>query len=195
MKISYQATSNQALHTQKGTKKFKREWWKNRKDIPRTYSKKNKRKNTSNSTKTCTNEQHKTPTCPCISGNAISHRLTSYPSCWGLGWGHCGAYSGPEQRRKATDRTGWGCCWPSAAPGPARAGTPSCSGWGWKEGSVRKTSAAVAAGMLWLVDSHCSAGWRGMEEDICRAAVDNMTIETHTHRYDLFSFFKAPSNQ
>lgn len=186
MEISYQATSNQALYTQKGTKKFKRKWWKNGKDIPTTYSLKqtNKKntKNTNNSTKTCTNEQHKTPTCPCISGNAISQHVTSYRSCWGLGWGHCGAYSGPEQRRKATVQIGWGCCWPLDAPGPARAETPSYSGWGWKEGLGRKmfAAAAVAAGMLWLVDSHCSAGWGGIEEDICGAAVD-VTIGTTDH--------------
>lgn len=37
-------------------------------------------------------------------------------------------------------------------------------------------AAAVAAGMLWLVDYHCSAGWGRTEEDICWAAVDS-TVE------------------
>ena len=49
-------------------------------------------------------------------------------------------------------------------PGLAEAETPSCSGWGWREGLERTRVAAaaaaaavvVAAGMLWLVDCHYS---------------------------------------
>lgn len=40
-------------------------------------------------------------------------------------------------------------------------------------------AAAAAAGMLWLVDYHCSAGWGGIEEDICWAAVDNVANRTN----------------
>lgn len=169
MEISYQATSNQALHTQKGTKKFQRKRWENEKDIPTTYSKKITDTKKKNKKKRVTPQKHvlmnsnETPTCPCIKGNAFNHRHTSYRSCWGLGWGRCGAYNGPVQRRTATGRTDWGCCWPLAALGPARAESPNCSGWGWKAGSGRMNfAAAVAAGMLWLVDYHCSAGWGGI---------------------------------
>lgn len=116
----------------------------------------------------CTNEQH----LPMHNGNAISHRLTSYQSCSGLGWGRCGAYNAPEQRRKATVQTDGGCCWPSAVPGPVEAETPSCSGWDWRGGWGRmRAAAAVAAGMLWLVDYHCSEWWRRIEEDISWACV------------------------
>lgn len=58
---------------------------------------------------------------------------------------------------------------------PVGAGTPSCSGWGWKEGSERMkfavAAAAVAAGMLWLVDSHCSVGWRGTGDDVLQGCL------------------------
>lgn len=104
----------------------------------------------------------RTPTCSCINGNAVRLRVASYPSCWGLGWGRCGVYSGPKRHRKATARTGGGCCWPSAVPGQAEGETPSCSGWGWRAGSGRTraaaAAAAAAAGTLWLVDCHYSVG-------------------------------------
>lgn len=120
----------------------------------------------------CTNEQQQNTHLPMHNGNAISHCLTSYQSCSGLGWGRCGAYNGPEQRQKATVQTDGGCCWPSAVPGPVEAETPSCSGWDWRGGWGRmRSAAAVAAGMLWLVDYHCSEWWRRIEEDISWACV------------------------
>lgn len=104
-----------------------------------------------------------TPTCPCIILNSVRRRVASYPSCWGLGWGRCGAYSGREQRRKATGQRGWGCCWPSVELGLAGAETPNCSGWGWKEesGRTKSAAAAVAAAMFCLADHHCPTGCGG----------------------------------
>lgn len=133
---------------------------------------------------------NKTPTCPCIYENSISHCLASYQSCWGLGWGRCGAYSGPVQHQKATGQTGWGCCWPLAVLGPEGAETPNCSGWGWKAGwgtTKFAAAAAAAAGMLWLVDYHCPAGWGGIEEDIWLGCYleNSVTNGSHTKRYFL----------
>lgn len=137
---------------------------KRKKDPDNTVKKRITPQTNNHQKKTHTNEQQ-------LNAHLLMHQLKihhplhspSYRSCWGLGWGRCGVYSGPEQRRKATDQTGWGCCWPLAVLGLAAAGTPSYSGWGWKLGLERTSAAAAvaAAGMLWLVDYCCSARWRG----------------------------------
>lgn len=131
------------------------------KDTPTTHSKKITTPKTQiTPQKRVLMDSNKTPTAHALNRNAISHRVMSYRSCWGLGWGRCGAYSGPEQRQKATGRTGWGCCWLLAVLGQAGVGTPNCSGWGWTAGLGRtKFAAAVAAGKLWLVDYHCPERW------------------------------------
>lgn len=161
MDISDQATSNQALHTQKNTKRFQRKWWK-RKEFQGLGVKTITPKTQRTAQKHVLMNSSRTPTCSCINENAISLRVASYRSCWGLGWGRCAVYSGPKRHQKATVRTDGGCCWPWVVPGLAEAETPSCSGWGWREGlgrtRVPAAAAVVAAGMLWLVDCHYSVG-------------------------------------
>lgn len=71
MEISYQATSNQALHTQKGTDKFQRRWWKKERISQRhTFKNNTDTKNTRTPRKHVLMNGNKTPTCPCINWNA-----------------------------------------------------------------------------------------------------------------------------
>lgn len=152
--------------THRKTQKGFRENGGKRKEFQRLRVKNNNTKTTENYTKRVLENSSRTFTCSCINGNAISLHVTSYRSCWGLGWGRCEVYSGLKLHQKATARTDGGCCWPSIVLGLAEAETPSCSGWGWREGSGRtRVAAAVvaAAGMLWLVDCHYSIG---LEKDV-----------------------------